>query len=162
MQRPDNSEDREDREDSALKAPPELVAALKRLEEPRFFIPPTVDEAVGRAARQHLEGRQGRRAQWLRWMPWLATAAGFAIVVASLSLLPARTEPTSKAKPATGMSLTHSGPVDILDAYALARQLKSRAVPNVSWDVNRDGVVDERDVATLAAQAVRLERGGGT
>jgi hypothetical protein len=160
MQWPDNSGDRED---SALKAPPELVAALKQLAEPRLFIPPTVDEAVGRAARQHLEGGQGRRARWLRWMPWLATAAGFAVVVACLSLLLPRTEPMSKAKPtAGGMSLMHSGPVDILDAFALARQLKSGAVPNAGWDVNGDGVVDERDVATLAAQAVQLEKGGGT
>ena len=159
MQRPDNSEDRED---SALKAPSELVAALQRLAEPRLFIPPTVDEAVGRAARQHLEGGQGRRAQWLRWMPWLAAAAGFAIVMAHLSFLPPRTEPSKARHTAGGMSITHSGPVDILDAFALARQLKSGAVPNAGWDVNRDGVVDERDVATLAAQAVQLGKGGGS
>jgi hypothetical protein len=159
MQWPDNSEDRED---SALEAPPELVAALKRLEEPRLFIPPTVDEAVGLAARQHLEGGQGRRARWLRWMPWLATAAGFAIVMAYLSFLPPRAESPKARHTAGGMSITHSGLVDILDAFALARQLKSGAVPNAGWDVNGDGVVDERDVATLAAQAVQLEKGGGT
>ncbi len=160
MQRPDN---REDREDSALQAPPELVAALRRTAEARLFIPPTVDEAVARAAREHLEGRQAKRAQRLRWMPWLAAAAGFAVVVVSLSLLLPRPEPMSKAKPTTGgMSLTHSGQVDILDAFALARQLKSGGVPNAGWDVNGDGVVDERDVATLAAQAVKLDKGGGT
>jgi hypothetical protein len=160
MQRPDNSEEGET---SSLEAPPELVAALKRVAEPRLFIPPTLDEAVGRAARQHLGGQQGRRAQWTHWLPWLATAAGLAVVVASLSLLLPRSEPMSKARPtASGMSLTHSGPVDILDAFALAHQLKSGAVPKAGWDVNGDGVVDQRDVATLAAQAVKLDKGDGT
>jgi hypothetical protein len=159
MQRSDNNEDREN---SSLEAPPELVAALKRVAEPRLFIPPTVDEAVARAAQQHLEGRQARRALWLRWMPRLATAAGFAVVLVCLALLLPRSEPSKARNTAGGMSLMHSGPVDILDAFALARQLKSGSVPNAGWDVNGDGVVDERDVATLAAQAVKLEKGSGT
>jgi hypothetical protein len=50
--------------------------------------------------------------------------------------------------------------VDILDAFALARQLKSGLVPGPGQDINGDGVVDERDVETIAAQAVRLQKGG--
>jgi hypothetical protein len=50
--------------------------------------------------------------------------------------------------------------VDILDAFALARQLKQGGSGNLQLDVNGDGVVDERDVAALAARAVKLERGG--
>ena len=37
----------------------------------------------------------------------------------------------------------------------------SRAAPrNLQLDVNGDGVVDERDVAAIAARAVKLEQGG--
>jgi hypothetical protein len=50
--------------------------------------------------------------------------------------------------------------VDILDAFALARQLKQRGTKNLQLDANGDGVVDDRDVSALAARAVRLERGG--
>ena len=56
--------------------------------------------------------------------------------------------------------LNHDGQVDILDAFALARQLKESAQSNLQLDMNGDGVVDERDVATLAARAVSLGKGG--
>ena len=51
MDTPDNNQNRED---EALAAPPELVAALKRLPQAPVFIPPTADEAVLRAARKQL------------------------------------------------------------------------------------------------------------
>ena len=50
--------------------------------------------------------------------------------------------------------------VDILDAFALARQLKLGGTRNPQLDLNGDGVVDERDVASIAARAVKLEQGG--
>jgi hypothetical protein len=56
--------------------------------------------------------------------------------------------------------LNHDGRVDILDAFALARQLKQGGTRNLQLDINGDDVVDERDVAALAARAVKLERGG--
>jgi hypothetical protein len=56
--------------------------------------------------------------------------------------------------------INHDGQVDILDAFALARQLKAGATPNPQLDLNGDGVVDERDLAAVAARAVSLEKGG--
>ena len=56
--------------------------------------------------------------------------------------------------------VNHDGRVDILDAFALARQLKAGAARATRFDINGDGVVDERDVASIAARAVRLEKGG--
>jgi hypothetical protein len=56
--------------------------------------------------------------------------------------------------------LNHDGHVDIVDAFALARQLKQGGTRNLQLDLNGDGVVDERDVAALAARAVKLEQGG--
>ena len=56
--------------------------------------------------------------------------------------------------------LNHDGKVDILDAFALARELRTGVRPTPQMDLNGDGVVDERDVATLAAQAVSLGKGG--
>jgi len=38
--------------------------------------------------------------------------------------------------------------------------LEQGRAPRLQWDVNGDGVVDERDVQALAARAVSLESGG--
>lgn len=50
--------------------------------------------------------------------------------------------------------------VDIVDAFVLARRLRDGARPDASWDVTRDGAVDEQDVERLKAMAVRLDRAG--
>jgi len=42
----------------------------------------------------------------------------------------------------------------------LARQLKAGKPSDLRFDVNGDGVVDERDVARIAAHAVSLDKGG--
>lgn len=56
--------------------------------------------------------------------------------------------------------LNGDGVVDMLDAFALARELQLTPASHPRLDLNGDGVVDERDVRILAAQAVRLEPGG--
>jgi hypothetical protein len=157
MQMPDNNQRRQD---EALEAPPRLVSALKGLPRERLFIPPTLDESILRAARKHLEAPQPVRPVWLRLVLWGAAAA--AVVV--LAVLPRFTR-----QPATGPAhdaalarwdLNHDGRVDILDAFALARQLKRGGAQNPQLDLNGDGVVDERDVAAIAARAVKLDGGG--
>jgi hypothetical protein len=146
--------------DEALEAPPKLVAALKRLPQARVFIPPTANEAVLRAARRHLEGPRHSWPSWFRFMPWAVAAAAVALLVAipqfskRPDLAPGRDSAFARR------DLNRDGRVDILDAFALARQLKQGGAKNLQWDVNGDGVVDERDVAAIAARAVKLERGG--
>jgi hypothetical protein len=58
--------------------------------------------------------------------------------------------------PTGGRTYRPGATVTILDAYSLARQLKANGHPDKSWDVNHDGVVDQRDVDQLADQSVRL------
>ncbi|MCL4785299.1 MAG: hypothetical protein KJ070_00695 [Verrucomicrobia bacterium] len=50
--------------------------------------------------------------------------------------------------------------MDILDAFLLARHLQSGDKPELNLDLNGDGVVDHRDAETIAAEAVKLEKGG--
>src|SRR5262245_38068846 len=74
-------------------APPRLVAALKELPARRVFVPPTLDERVPRAARQHLAPPQRTGFVGLRsWLSWLALAAScFAIAtLIFLTMRPAR------------------------------------------------------------------------
>jgi hypothetical protein len=81
----------------------------------------------------------------LRWSG--ATAAIAAAVIVAITLLP------STPKFHAGQKVT------ILDAFSLARQLKSGKTPDKSWDVNHDGKIDQADVDALAQRAVSL--GGG-
>ena len=157
MQMPENNQHHED---EGLEAPPRLVAALKRLPQEPVFIPPIADAAILRAAQRHLNPPREARFGWFRFLPWVAAAAALLLLAAPPQFfkLPAP-GPSRSATFAQG-DLNHDGRVDILDAFALARQLKKGDTGNLQLDVNQDGVVDERDVAAIAARAVKLEQGG--
>jgi hypothetical protein len=158
MQMPDKHNNQQD---EALEAPPRLISALKGLPIQPVFVPPTADEAILRAAREHLVPPQEPRLRRIFIMPWLATAAALILM---LALIPRFVR--SPAPVPNGVSsfaredINHDGKVDILDAFALARQLKAGSNPSPQLDVNGDGVVDERDVDSIAAQAVSLGKGG--
>jgi hypothetical protein len=55
--------------------------------------------------------------------------------------------------------IDHSGRVDILDAFKLARQIKAGLQPSEKWDMNGDGLVNRKDVDLVAFAAVRLDQG---
>jgi hypothetical protein len=155
MPTPENDRDRQQ---EALEAPPGLVAALNRASKPPIFIPPTVDEAILHSARRHLSRRVEPGPRWALIFRWVAAAA---TVVLLLAILPRFVrKPTPAPTGFASGDVSHDGQIDILDAFALARALKTGTPPNPRLDVNGDGVVDERDVAALAARAVRLEKGG--
>ncbi len=144
-----------------LEAPPGLVSALKRLPRQPIFIPPTLDEAVLRAARGHLRKRQVPRLKWLRLMPWVAaTTAAILLLAVMPHLLRKSADDQTGGFAPRREDLNHDGRVDILDAFSLARRVKSGEILNSQFDLNGDGVVDERDVAILAARVVRLGKGG--
>jgi hypothetical protein len=176
----------EEPDDASLQAPPELVSALKRLPQERLFVPPAVDGVVVRAAREHLVGGRLGKSQLRRgsfrellslsfsWKVW--AGAGLGVVVLALLayqfLSPrggtfgvgnpfASSRPVSEPvrAPLPGNASTERR-MDILDAFTLARQLKSGPVREPRWDVNHDGIVDERDVRAIAFEVVRLDRGG--
>ena len=52
-----------------------------------------------------------------------------------------------------------NGRVDILDAFTLARHIEARQPAEAMWDFNGDGLIDRRDVDTVALAAVRLNKG---
>jgi hypothetical protein len=137
-------------DDEGLKAPPRLVAALQQAAQTKVFIPPTLDEAVIRAGREHLAKPGPRRPYWLRLLLW-STAPATLVV-----FLLVRHSPDGFA----GEDLNRDGKVDILDAFQLARELRSPTTPGQRRDFNNDGAVDQLDVEWIAAEAVKLPRGG--
>jgi len=168
-------------DDKELEAPPRLVAAFKQLPKTPIFIPPTLDEALIKAARQHLAAPEKKRTLWSRLRPWTAAAAGFAAVI--LVAYPHAKEllgfgQSRKAvrrgweNVHTGIQiqshglayaredLNRDGKVDILDAFMLAKKLQALHVSDPNLDINRDGIVDRRDAEAIAAHAVSLEKRG--
>ena len=158
MQKPDNHDERPD---DGLQAPPKLVAALQRLAKERMFIPRTLDEAVLLAAQRQFGEKRKPAFAWFRMLSWAAAASMLALLVAVLPQILRKpgTAPVGGSRFALE-DLNHDGRVDILDAFALARQLKAGKPSDLRFDVNGDGVVDERDVARIAAHAVSLDKGG--
>jgi hypothetical protein len=173
-------------------APEKLRAALSRLDARRVVVPPPVDDAILRAAREHLAevaqtqgqpavpafavppsgGLPAPRARgissWLEefgaglraWFSGgrrLALGAVTVAIVAVGALAWLGGHPRSTAGPE---DLNGDGVVDMLDAFALARELARDPASQPRLDLNGDGVVDERDVQALAAHAVRLTPGG--
>src|SRR6185369_13912559 len=67
--------------DESLQAPPALVQALRELPKQQIFVPPTLDEAVLKAARKHLEREDKPRVGWFRRMPWAVAVAVLALVL---------------------------------------------------------------------------------
>ena len=96
----------------------------------------------------------------LRALPWAAAAVVVALLVAMPSFFKRPAPGLGRESAIVRWDINHDGRMDILDAFALARQLKQGGTPNLQLDVNGDGVVDERDVAAIAARAVKLEQGG--
>ena len=147
-------------DDQTLQAPPGLVAALKALPTDRVFISPTLDEAVLRAAQRHLTKRASPAFNWFRPRLWLAATALVVSLLLAAEVVTNSLRHRPRAPAFAREDLNHDGRVDILDAFALARQLKSGAAPGPLFDINGDGVIDERDIATIAARAVKLQKGG--
>jgi hypothetical protein len=149
-------------QESGLTAPPRLISALKQVSGRGTFIPPTVDESVLRVARRHLDRPQRGRLISFRFMPWAIAAGAAAVVIGLLAHFGARWNSPASRQPAYAREdLNRDGRVDMLDAFVLARQIKTgRGAAAPGLDLNGDGAVDERDAAVIAAHSVRLEKGG--
>jgi hypothetical protein len=143
-------------DDQELQAPPRLLAALKQLPRERIFVPPAIDRAVLETARRQLVPTTGERNFFRSWMIWPVFATACAIVVAAVFVLAPRGH---RQTVYSREDLNHDGRVDILDAFALARQVRDGKVTPGNPDLNGDGVVDRRDAEIIATHAVKLEKG---
>lgn len=152
--------DNNQHDNDEIPAPPKLVATLRRAQSPGVFVPPTVDEAILRAARNHLApARPPRRTSAAAWLRWPAFATACVLVVVMGHRLSRPDSPSNSGRAFVREDVNQDKRVDILDAFQLARQLDSGAKPLPNYDVTGDGVVDRRDVEFIAARAVKLEKG---
>jgi hypothetical protein len=144
-------------------APASLVHALKRLQPKAVDLPDSVDDAVLGAARRRLASIRGKRdsgfSGWAgirNWPAWIKipalAAAGLLLALLARPYLQPETARFARE------DVNRDGQVDILDAFALGRDLQSGTRPGPTLDLNGDGVVDLRDMETIAAEAVRLDK----
>jgi Dockerin type I domain len=140
-------------------APPALIHAFRQLRSKNVRVPRSVDNAVMSAARRTLNRPALRDSfrwwavqNWPNWarIPGLA-AAGLLVAFLTFLLVPSRF---------AREDINRDSVVNILDAFQLARELRSGVPLPPNFDFNGDGIVDRADADALAAEAVRLERRG--
>jgi hypothetical protein len=143
-------------EDLSLKISPEFKKDLSNLFKSRDMIPPEVDKAILDRASVKLI-RWQRRRRIIRRIGTIAAAAAVLIIAFSLDVA-RKPQPRTPASLAVTQSydFDHSGRVDILDAFKLARQIQSANLPERQWDLNGDGLVNRSDVDIVAMAAVSL------
>lgn len=131
---------------------------LKTIFESPGVVPPEVDMSVMHRYSQYVLRHRPRAL--LRWAVSVAGAAAVIAISVTLALL---TESQPALAPGVSVSaradIDGNGRVNILDAFQMARRLQSGEEPEKDWDVNADGVIDRRDVDSVAMTAVRLDRG---
>jgi hypothetical protein len=132
--------------------PARLSEALKAIYAPPEVIPSRVDDIILAQARDHLAGvAQSRRI--VRFPRWLAAAAILllAAVLGSLWFSNRRLPEVARE------DINRDGRVDVLDAFALARRLHQGAVTDRLFDINGDGLVDQKDIEAITTRAVKLD-----
>jgi hypothetical protein len=133
--------------------PPKLKADLSRAVDRPVEIPADVDAAMLAIGRKYAANR--RRFRF--WRATIGSLAAAAMLLLGWMLWPvqpnAAPQMAMSRLAASPLDLDGSGRVDILDAYALAKQL-----PN-GKDINGDGKVDQADVDAIAKVAVDLKGG---
>jgi hypothetical protein len=129
-----------------------LAAGLRRLGRPRMMVPQSVDDAILAAARSRLARKRvsGTAVAW-------AAAAAVVLAAGLALLLPVawRKAAAPAGTAAVNMDVNGDGRVDILDALALERKIEGHEQLSLKWDINRDGVVDEKDVRAIAMYVVQ-------
>src|SRR5665213_1192970 len=130
--------------------PARLRAELADLYAPRVRVPAQMDAVIlSRAKAGYARRARFRRAaRWTSAVAGLAGAVALAFIVRSALVRP----PATFARG----DVNHDGKINILDAYIVAKRLASGGTPDPAWDVNGDGVVDQKDVDWIAQAAVRM------
>lgn len=144
-----------------LEAPKGLVEDVAALYGAEVPVPAELDDAIVVLARRRLTPRSRPRLV-LRWAFGGAAATAAALLLA-VWIVGGPERPRQASSRSAHVSIKEdfdgNGRVDILDAFALARQIESARKLKDKWDMNGDGIVDRADVDRIAMAAVSLKRG---
>ncbi|MEJ7593436.1 MAG: dockerin type I domain-containing protein [Planctomycetaceae bacterium] len=156
-------------DDSNNGLPDSVRAALKNRYGPIPSVPSEIDNAILADARRHFEQHgpatllPARRRRVSAWQ-WTAIATTVtAACVMLFALRPQQPDQESSVATRSDASLPDNdlrgdvdlnGRVDILDAFAMARQFRDGSAEH--RDFNHDGRFDELDIDLVAHEAVKL------
>jgi hypothetical protein len=126
---------------------PKLGDALKAAYSQRAQVPASIDDAISAAARERFDQRRRLRMLVRRGG---GVAAGIAAVIVIGVML---------HRPAALQPLAQGGdhPLNMVDALNLAKHLAAKDAVDKSWDLNHDGVIDQKDVEAVAIASVDLK-----
>ncbi|HEY7118685.1 MAG TPA: dockerin type I domain-containing protein [Tepidisphaeraceae bacterium] len=141
-------------QEEQLDLPPALVDALRAAYGRRPEIPSGVDDAILSAARDQF-ARRRRMRMAIRW--GAAAATGLAAVLALVVFLH---RPLHPSRPIARGDINADGQLNMVDALALARRLAAHDRLDSKWDINGDGVIDQKDVDAIANASVSLKQTG--
>jgi hypothetical protein len=128
--------------------PQELREDVASLYAAKGGVPAKVTDAILNRAHVQLAGmHRSSRPRVLRWVGAAVAAAACLVLVARVAL----------RGPVSLDDIDGNHRVDIVDALKLAHQINS----GTGRDLNGDGVVDQRDVDTIAIAVVRLAPNAG-
>jgi len=138
----------------------EFKTDLANLFKPGHSIPPEIDRAILDKASGRILVRQ-RRYRIIRRIGIVAATAAVILLAFSLDLSKkSKTQaPSAYLAQTVSFDIDQSGRVDILDAFKLARNIESSDHVDSNFDMNKDGIVDRKDVDTVALAAVALDKG---
>ena len=144
--------------DNQASLPEKLREALGDMYGKTVSVPAELDDRILGGART---AYAQRRRRWMAARRWGAGLAAAAAVVLALRVFvtqpPKSREAMSPSRQVARLGdVDHDGRVDILDAYIVARKIARHEPLDPAWDVNGDGVVDQKDVDLIAHMAVRV------
>jgi hypothetical protein len=137
-----------------------LRTALLDLQGPGPAVPRELDDAILSDARRSFAARRRKWVRVQRIGAGLAAAALLAIAIRVL--IPGANSPVrplQRPQLAQAADINRDGHIDILDAFIVARHIARHDPLDPAWDLNGDGVVDQKDVDLIAHLAVRVEGG---
>lgn len=137
--------------------PPRFQKAMEELKREQVLVTAEVDQAILEHSREHLRGVAARKQRSFGVTQWLKLAAAFATAG---FLVWAFFTPLTKPQKTLTADVDRNGRVDIVDAFELARWVKTGNPRRFDFDFNEDGKIDERDVDAIAGVAVQLNQGG--
>jgi hypothetical protein len=133
-----------------------LAQDLRRLYQSPDSIPESVDRAI--LAQVAIRRRRPSTMRIYRNMVAAAALIGIAVGLwvfrqANLGMRPDDQPSTSTV---ARTDIDQNGTVNILDAYSLARRIKTEQPTRPAWDLNTDGQINQADVDLVAYAAVRI------
>ena len=146
-----------------------VKAALRKRFGPVPDVPSSIDQSILADARRHFEQHGPaalRPARRRRVSAWQWTAIASTVAAACVVLFALRPpQPNQEASVASRSDASFmddelrsdvdlNGRVDILDAFAMARQFRDGSAE--ARDLNRDGRFDKLDIDLVAREAVKL------